>query len=130
MSEVVGKRITGTIAGIFTLLLTGCGGASSGDGVTGSGDQAASTGHDATLSWTAPATRINGEGLVMAELQGYVITYGQSPDALTRQVEVNGSDTMEYTIRNLDRGDWYFAVQVVDQDGLASAPSAVVSKQI
>lgn len=120
--------------------LVGCGGgggASDGSGNTGSGSSGAGGGQNvvdparaATLSWNAPATRVNGDGIAMGELQGYIIHYGQSEGDLSQSVEINDANVMDYTIQNLSEGDWYFSVQVVDVDGLVSAPSSVVSKTI
>lgn len=104
------------------VLLAGCGGGGSGT----SGE----TANSASLSWNAPATRANGEGIRMGELSGYVIRYGQDPDDLSRSVRVSDASTMEYTVINLDSGTWYFEIQVEDVDGLMSSPSDQVSKTI
>ncbi|MDL0430244.1 fibronectin type III domain-containing protein [Marinobacter sp. TBZ242] len=108
------------------VVLTGCGG--------GSSDSSAQGGqygeHSASLSWNAPATRANGEGIKMGELSGYVISYGQNPEELTEAVRIDDANIMEYTIGNLDYGTWYFTIQVEDVDGLVSAPSEQVSKTI
>ncbi|WP_166269454.1 fibronectin type III domain-containing protein [Marinobacter caseinilyticus] len=66
----------------------------------------------------------------MGELQGYVILYGQDSGDLARRVEINRASTMAYTVTNLSAGEWYFAIQVVDTNGLVSEPSQVVSKTI
>ncbi|WP_372985637.1 fibronectin type III domain-containing protein [Marinobacter sp.] len=84
----------------------------------------------AKLSWVAPATRVNGEGLAMGELDSYIISYGQDASDLSKTIEINDASTMEYTIDNLGTGEWFFSIQVVDTDGLISAPSDVVSKTI
>ncbi|PAV25839.1 hypothetical protein C8D92_11128 [Tamilnaduibacter salinus] len=84
----------------------------------------------ATLSWTAPGTRVNGEKIQLAELQEYEIVYGQDPDALEQSVTVVADGSMSHTIEDLTDGDWYFAVRVIDQNGLSSDLSSVVSKTI
>jgi len=84
----------------------------------------------ANLSWDAPAARVNGDGLAMGELAGYVIYYGQDPDNLEKSVEITEASTMEYAFRDLTEGTWYFAVTVRDVDGLVSEQSTVVSKTI
>lgn len=125
------------------VILTGCGGSSSG----GSGDSVknGSQGSDsssaagvvgeygdrtAALSWNAPMTRVNNDSLAMGELNGYIIRYGQDPANLTETVRIDSADTMEYTVTNLDNGTWYFSIQVEDVEGLVSAPSQPVSKKI
>lgn len=84
----------------------------------------------ASLSWNAPATRANGEGIKMGELSGYVISYGQNPDELSEVIRIDDANTMDYIISNLDYGTWYFTIQAEDVDGLVSAPSEQVSKTI
>lgn len=139
------------IAAVFMgVVLTGCGGdsnvssgsaegssdttssydsgtKSSGESVSSSNDAATGT---AKLSWVAPATRVNGEGLAMGELDSYIISYGQDASELSKTIEIDDASTMEYTIDNLGTGEWFFSIQVVDTDGLISAPSDVVSKTI
>jgi hypothetical protein len=100
--------------------LAACGGGSSGS----------AEGDSALLTWNAPATRVNGEGLAMGELKGYVIRYGRTADNLDRRIAVNRASTMAYKVTGLSSGAWYFAIQVVDLNGLISAPSEVVSKRI
>ncbi len=84
----------------------------------------------AKLSWVAPATRVNGDGLAMGELDSYIISYGQDASDLSKTIEINDASTMEYTIDDLGAGEWFFSIQVVDTNGLISAPSDVVSKTI
>ena len=82
-----------------------------------------------TLSWTAPGTRLDGSSLSLSEIDYYRIRYGQSPGALTQTQQVDGAET-SFTFGDLASGVWYFSISVVDQGGLASAPSEVVSQQV
>lgn len=66
----------------------------------------------------------------MGELHGYIIHYGQDASNLSNSIEINDASIMDYTITDLSNGSWYFTIQVVDVDGLISAPSEVVSKTI
>lgn len=66
----------------------------------------------------------------MADLAGYVISYGQDPENLDQTVYVDDAYTMEYTVENLSEGTWYFSVQAEDDNGLVSPPSDLVSKNI
>ena len=86
----------------------------------------------AVLSWLAPSTRVNGETLSQHDLQSYIIRYGRASNALNASIEVPGSGMpqVEYVVDDLDEGVWYFAIQVVDVNGLVSEPSEVVSKQV
>ncbi|HLT14930.1 MAG TPA: fibronectin type III domain-containing protein [Marinobacter sp.] len=85
------------------------------------------------LSWSAPSTRVNGDGIAMGELDKYVIRYGQSADDLNLEVVLDNADSyadMSYTVENLDAGTWFFTIQVQDKQGLVSEPSEPVSKTI
>lgn len=66
----------------------------------------------------------------MGELRGYVILYGNESDDLSQRVEINSASTMDYTISNLGQGEWFFTIQVIDVNGLVSAPSEAVSTTI
>lgn len=122
---------------VVGVALTGCGGGGSGSGSgnrTDSSGNGSSSGYGgsgvAALSWVAPATRVNGDGISMGELQGYIIRFGQNSGNLSESIRVNDASVMDYTISGLRDGEWFFAVQVVDNAGLISAPSKVVSKSI
>lgn len=127
------------------MLLAGCGGGGSDEagtsasGSTSSGNSVvASEGtkaaaNTAVLSWSAPSTRVNGDGIAMGELDKYVIRYGQSADDLSLEVVVDNAESyadMSYTVENLAAGTWYFTIQVQDTQGLISEPSEPVSKTI
>lgn len=86
----------------------------------------------ARLSWDAPLTRANGDSISLAELDKYKIVYGRDADQLTKEAFVSseGAATHQYTVLNLDSGEWYFAIRVIDTDGLTSTLSDVVSKSI
>lgn len=84
----------------------------------------------AALSWNAPLQRQNNEALKMADLAGYVISYGKDPENLDQSVRVDNASTMEYIVDGLDDGTWYFSVQAEDNNGLMSPPSDLVSKTI
>ena len=127
-----------------SIALTGCGGGGGGSSSSSaavgspSGQSSSETrvgdgSGFAVLSWTAPSTRVNGEGIKMGELDRYVIRFGQNPEELSQQVTVDGAENyadMSYTISGLEQGTWYFTIQVRDAEGLISEPSAPVSKTI
>ena len=115
------------------LFLTGCGGGSGDSGQASqqsSGNGQDAVNRSAALSWNAPDTRENGDLLRMADLTGYVISYGQDPENLTETIRIGDSDTMQFTVTDLADGTWFFTVQVEDGNGLVSAPSPQVSKTI
>ncbi|WP_298450441.1 fibronectin type III domain-containing protein [uncultured Marinobacter sp.] len=118
------------------VLLVGCGGGeSSGSGSVGSGNEPASPGIEkaAVLSWSAPDSRVNGEGIKMAELDKYIIQYGQNADALDHEIVIADAQVdahMTHKVSGLGTGVWYFTILVQDSNGLLSAPSALVNKEI
>ncbi|MCL7943931.1 fibronectin type III domain-containing protein [Marinobacter sp. ATCH36] len=136
MKRVIKVSKAWIAAFLMGIVLTGCGGGSSDSSGTSSaqGQQPVqvqqSAERSASLSWNAPATRANGEGIKMGELSGYVISYGKNPDELSETVRIDDANVMDYTIDNLENGTWYFTIQVEDIDGLVSAPSEQVSKTI
>ncbi|MBS3805079.1 MAG: hypothetical protein KGY54_11055 [Oleiphilaceae bacterium] len=83
----------------------------------------------ATLTWTAPLTREDGSSLSLSEIDHYLVNYGQDSSELTRQVQI-ASDATNYEFNELESGDWYFSIQVVDREGLVSVPSDQASKSI
>lgn len=125
-------------AAFLGALLTGCGGGgasseTSSQGAFGDSGSKTVDGSKALLSWTAPSTRVNGDGISMGELDRYIIRYGKEADNLTEQVVIGDAAedaTMSYIVSGLGQGTWYFSIQVQDTSGLMSAPSAVVSKTI
>lgn len=141
------------------LVLTGCGGGGSGgsdspvsnssgtnssaSAETGKGSSAntgettesesAEEPRSAILSWSAPATRVNGDGIAMGELDKYVIRYGQNIEDLNEEIVLEEAESypeMSHTVESLGTGTWYFTIQVQDKQGLISEPSEPVSKTI
>ncbi|HDZ38186.1 MAG TPA: fibronectin type III domain-containing protein [Marinobacter sp.] len=69
----------------------------------------------------------------MAELDEYIIRYGQDADNLDREIVISDAQVdahMTHKVSGLGSGTWYFTILVRDNNGLVSAPSAVVDKQI
>lgn len=104
------------------------------EGATGTeqsaGEEDASTADGtASLSWTAPSTREDGEAIALSEIQSYIVRYGREAGALNQQVEISSGDT-SYQFSNLESGTWFFSVQVVDTNGLVSKPSATVEYNV
>lgn len=139
MKRVIKLSKAGIAAFLSGVLLTGCGGGSSDTTSTssssssGSGAGSVHYGPVAVLSWSAPSTRVNGDGIKMGELDKYVIRYGQDKENLNQTIVVDDASSrasMSYTVDGLGTGSWFFTIQVQDTEGLVSEPSEVVSKQI
>ncbi|MDS1311516.1 MULTISPECIES: hypothetical protein [Marinobacter] len=119
------------------VLLAGCGGGSdSGSpGTVGSNTETVypEAENAAVLSWSAPESRVNGDRIPMGELNKYIIQYGKDAEKLDHKVVVEGAQDyaqMTHKVDNLDAGVWYFTILVEDSNGLLSAPSAIVNKEI
>lgn len=139
MKRIIRVSKTWMAALVFGIVLNGCGGGSGSQGADPqSGSQVSGTqsvDRSATLSWEAPKKRQNNQGLFPNELD-YIIRYGRDPENLDIRVPVSGyqggiyPSRLEHTVSDLSDGEWHFSVRAVDQDGLESPPSAVVSKTI
>jgi len=86
-------------------------------------------GASVTLTWTAPSTRVDGESIALSEIQSYIVRYGRVQGELDQQVTVDSTET-SYQFDNLESGTWYFAVQVVDINGLVSELSEVIEHNV
>lgn len=91
--------------------------------------------NNAVLSWSAPLLRMDGSSLKMGELNHYEIVYGLNsrPEEMTHSVVIDNASEkseMRYRINDLSPGEWFFAIKTVDQNGLESPLSEVVSKNI
>lgn len=129
-----------------TLVLIGCGGgtadtsSSSADaqssGSSASGQSSGSgetlpgpTTSSATLDWVPPTTNTNGSALT--DLRGYRIYYGTRSNQLTNKIAITTPGMATYVIDGLPIGTtYYFAITAVTSNGMESADSAVVRKQI
>jgi len=72
------------------------------------------------LSWTLPDTRENGDALELYEIGGYEILYRKVGEELFTSDLVNDSQMSEYTVDDLEPGDYEFMMATVDSDGLYS----------
>lgn len=82
----------------------------------------------ATLSWDAPAQRVDGSPLT--NLAGFKLYYGTSAGNLGNVIQVADPGARSWVIENLTTGTWYFAASAYDQGSIESARSNVVSKTI
>jgi hypothetical protein len=82
----------------------------------------------ATVDWTPPTQ--NSDGSTLANLAGYTVYYGTSPDQLTHSVKLTNPGLSAFTVSNLSPGIWYFAVTSYTAAGVESVRSGVVSTTI
>lgn len=82
----------------------------------------------ATLSWYPPTD--NADGSTMADLVGYRIYYGTSPNQLNRTIAIDNPGLTRYVVENLAPARWHFAMTSLNASGKESARSSTVSKRI
>lgn len=81
-----------------------------------------------TLSWLPPTQQIDGSPI--DSLSGYRLLYGQASREYSEAIVINNPGITTYLVEGLSAGDWYFAIQTVDGDGLVSDPSAEARARI
>lgn len=81
---------------------------------------------EATLSWTAPTTNVDGTPLT--DLGGYKTYWGTASRNYSNNKDVGNVTT--YKITGLSEGKWYFAVTAYDSSGNESAYSNEPTKVI
>jgi hypothetical protein len=120
-----------TLMLMMFLTLAGCGGGSSNSGeavkTPSNNENPAKIDNTATLSWSHPNTRENGESLSLSEIQHYVITHRINNEVLEYTVPYPEEN---YKLENLEKGTHYFSIIVVDNEGRKSKPSDEVFKTI
>jgi hypothetical protein len=84
----------------------------------------ASTG-SATLSWIPPTQ--NSDGTVLANLAGYHIYYGTTPDSMSKEVTVSNAGLTRYVISGLAAETWYFSMTAYNAAGVESPRTGVES---
>ena len=95
--------------------------------VVTSSTNAAQATYKAQLAWAIPSTRANGTPLGFGELRGYEVYYTNAAGTLNIVVPVSGATTTTITIGNLSAGTYYFAITAIDNSGLKSSLSPMVS---
>lgn len=85
-----------------------------------------STASTTTLFWKPPETRIDGS--LLDDLAGFKIYFGTSKLTYTNSIDVKL--VTRYTLLNLPKGTWYFAVTAYDSSGNESPFSNELSKTI
>lgn len=91
-----------------------------------SSGSAAPSGPGVALSWNVPTRTEDGETL--QDLAGYRIHYGTNQNALVNSIEVQSSGQNNFTVQDLPRGTYYFAVRAVAANGSESKLSNVISR--
>ncbi len=84
----------------------------------------------ATLSWMAPATRVDSSEFLLSEIGGYRIYHGTSSNNLTLLIDLMDPTATQYLVEGLAEGTHYFSVSVYDVVDSESDRSEVRAKTI
>lgn len=86
------------------------------------------SGPGVSLSWEVPTRTVTGETL--QNLAGYRIHYGTNENALVNSVEVQSAGQNSFTVQDLPRGTYFFAVRAITASGDESRLSNVISRSV
>lgn len=89
---------------------------------------AAPSGPGVALSWEVPTRTVTGETL--QNLAGYRIHFGTNENALVNSIEVQSAGQNSFTVQNLPKGTYFFAVRAFTASGEESKLSNVISRTI
>ena len=137
--EVI-RRLEGTVAVIgLVALLAACGGgddigsqslalpdSSSDSSVTSANPVTSVTPvsvGNATVNWSAPSSRADGQPLSPGEIQGYRIYYGTASGQYVYSINIDDGSASSYTVQDLPVGTYYFVLTTVDSNGRESGYS-------
>lgn len=121
---------------LAAIQLTACGSQSS----SATGDQTTSsisnpntnTGNGATysnltLAWIAPSERENNQPILLSDIAGYKIYYGNKQGSYNNSVTINNSIAENHTFSTLPTGTYYLVMTTLDTGGRESQFSSEVT---
>lgn len=123
------RRIAALVA--IAALSAGCGGGGGGTSATVPANPPApgtTLIGSATLSWLPPTE--NTDGSPLADLAGYTVYWGTSPDRLKNTVTILNPGLSAYLVEPLEPATWFFAIASLNADGLEGELSNFVVKKI
>ena len=82
------------------------------------------------LSWQVPTQRENGDTLLVSEISGYVIQYGDSADSLDNSITITDALTTDYELNGLQSGTVFLRIATVDSDDIQGQYSSTISIDI
>jgi fibronectin type 3 domain-containing protein len=100
---------------MITLLLHACGGGGSGSEGT-------------KLSWTPPATRVDGSYLGYESIAGFRIYYGSEETELTLMLDIGDGTIYSTSVNTPDEGEYYYAITAYNNYNLESELSNIIKK--
>ncbi len=84
----------------------------------------------ASLSWSIPTKRENGEALALNEIASYEIYVTAENAGTSRTIRVDNRNQTKYTLSPLESDTYFFSMVTIDSEGMYSELSQVVSKTI
>ena len=91
-------------------------------------DEISSYTGSARLSWIGPVSRVDGSDLL--DLAGFKVYYGPTEQSLSNVIDIDVGTQTTLDVESLPPCTHYFAVTAYDSDGIESAYSNVVTKDI
>lgn len=83
-----------------------------------------------TLSWSAPATRTDGEPLALSEIDGYRLYYGKNEGEYIKGANIKDGSAQSATVTGVPVGTYYVVLTTYDANGIESDYSASVKKTV
>jgi hypothetical protein len=93
-----------------------------------SAPSAAPSGPGVSLSWDVPTRTEDGETL--QNLAGYRIHFGSNQNALVSSIEVASAGQNTFTVQDLPKGTYFFAVRAFTANGEESKLSNIITRTI
>jgi hypothetical protein len=84
----------------------------------------------ATIMWSAPIEKENGEPLTPDELSGFQIYYGSLHNPYENVISIDSPYITSFTINELPVGEYSFSIVAVDATGRTSSFSNSIVKSI
>lgn len=82
------------------------------------------------ITWSIPTTRENGDPLLVGDLIGYEIYVIAEASGVDQLVAVNDPLITSKTLENLQSDTYYFSISSIDNNGLKSSPSELITTVI
>lgn len=73
-----------------------------------------------TLAWIAPSERENNQPILLSDIAGYKIYYGNTQGTYKNSVTINDSVAENYTFTTLPTGTYYIVMTTLDTGGRES----------
>lgn len=82
------------------------------------------------LSWSAPATRTDGEPLSLSEIGGYRLYYGKQKGDYVQGANIKDGSAQSATVTGVPLGTYYVVLTTYDSNGVESDYSSAVRKTV